>query len=50
MPSMDGLEATRIIRRESPDCNIVMVTQNDARVAREPARSVDANGFVTKSD
>jgi DNA-binding NarL/FixJ family response regulator len=50
MPRMDGLEATRIIRRESPDCNIVTITQNDARVAREQARSVDANGFVTKSD
>jgi DNA-binding NarL/FixJ family response regulator len=50
MPRMDGLEATRIIRRESPDCNIVIVTQNDATVAREQSRSVDANGFVTKSD
>ncbi len=50
MPRMDGLEATRIIRRESPDCNIVIVTQNDATVAREQARSVDASGFVTKSD
>jgi CheY-like chemotaxis protein len=50
MPRMDGLEATRIIRRESPDCNVVIVTQNDASVAREQARIVDANGFVTKSD
>ena len=48
-PRMDGLEATRIIRRESPDCSVVIVTQNDATVAREQARSVDANGFVTKS-
>jgi CheY-like chemotaxis protein len=50
MPRMDGLEATRIIRRESPDCNVVIVTQNDAKVAREQARIVDAKGFVTKSD
>jgi CheY-like chemotaxis protein len=42
MPRMDGLEATRIIRRESPDCSVVIVTQNDATVAREQARSVDA--------
>ena len=49
MPRMDGLEATRIIRRESPDCSVVIVTQNDATVAREQARSVDASGFVTKS-
>jgi DNA-binding NarL/FixJ family response regulator len=50
MRRMDGLEATRIIRRESPDCNVVIVTHNDATVAREQARSVDANGFVRKSD
>ena len=49
MPRMDGLEATRIIRRESPDCSVVIVTQNDARIARQQARSVNANGFVTKS-
>ncbi len=50
LPSMHGLEAARIIRHESPDCNIVIVTQNDAAVAREQARGVDAKGFVTKSD
>ena len=50
MPRMDGLQATRVIRRESPDCNVIIVTQNDPRVAREQARSVDAKGFVTKSD
>ena len=49
MPRMDGIEATRIIQRESPDCSVVIVTQNGATVAREQARSVDASGFVTKS-
>jgi DNA-binding NarL/FixJ family response regulator len=47
-PRMEGLEATRIIRRESPDCNIIIITQDDASVAREQARSVDANGFVVR--
>jgi CheY-like chemotaxis protein len=50
MPRMDGLEATRIIRREVPKSNVIIVTQNDAMVAREQARSVNAKGFVTKSD
>ena len=40
MPRMDDLKATRLIRRESPDCNVIIVTQNDARIAREQARSV----------
>jgi DNA-binding NarL/FixJ family response regulator len=50
MPRMDGLEATRIIRREVPECNVIIVTQNDATVAREQARSANARGFVAKSD
>lgn len=50
MPRMDGLEATRIIRREMPDCHVIIVTQNHATIAREQARNVDANGAITKSD
>jgi hypothetical protein len=36
---MNGLEATRVIRSEAPECNVIIVTQNDATVAREQARS-----------
>ncbi|MGH9514074.1 MAG: MEDS domain-containing protein [Terriglobales bacterium] len=50
MPRMDGLQATRIIRREIPDCNVIIVTQDDAAIAREQVRVVDAKAFVTKSD
>jgi PAS domain S-box-containing protein len=50
MPRMNGLEATRIIRREVPECNVIIVTQNHASIAREQARTVDAKGSVTKSD
>ena len=46
MPRMEGLETIRIIRRRSPDCNIVTPTQSDATAARGQSRSVDANGFV----
>src|SRR5579862_9086556 len=50
MPRMDGLEATRIIKREIPECNVILVTQNHPTIAREQARSVDAKASVTKSD
>jgi signal transduction histidine kinase len=50
MPRMDGAEATRIIRRELPECSVIVVTQNHASIAREQAVSVGAHGFVTKSD
>ena len=45
MPRMDGLEATKIIRRELPDCHVIVVTQNDVTIAREQARTVNAHGL-----
>jgi signal transduction histidine kinase/PAS domain-containing protein len=50
MPRMDGLEATRIIRRELPECNVIIVTQNHESIARQQAAAVDARGSVTKSE
>lgn len=49
MPRMDGLEATRIIRREIPDCRVIIVTHNDARIARERAGGAGAKAVLTKS-
>jgi len=50
MPRMDGLEATRIIRRDLPDCSVIIVTQNHETIARQQAAAVDAKGSVTKSE
>jgi signal transduction histidine kinase len=50
MPRIDGLEATRIIRRELPDCNVILVTQNHETIARRQAAAVDAKGSMTKSE
>jgi DNA-binding NarL/FixJ family response regulator len=50
MPRMDGLEATRLIRRVLPECKVVIVTQNHASIARQQAASVDASAAVTKAD
>lgn len=50
MPRMDGLEATRIIRRELPGCNVIIVTQNHETIARQQAAAVDAQGAITKSE
>jgi signal transduction histidine kinase len=50
MPRMDGLEAARIIRRDLPDCNVIIVTQNHETIARQQAATVDAKGSVTKSE
>lgn len=50
MPRMDGLEATRIIRRELPDCKVIVVTQNHPSIARQQAAAVNAHGYVSKYD
>src|ERR1700730_18754192 len=50
MPRMNGLEATRIIRRELPLCRVIIVSQNDTAIAHEQARRAGAKGAVTKSD
>jgi signal transduction histidine kinase len=50
MPRMDGLEATRIIRKELPDCNVIIVTQNHETIARQQTAAVDAKASITKSE
>src|ERR1700691_5918330 len=50
MPRMDGLEATRIIRRELTECKVIIVTQNHETIARQQAAAVDARASVTKSE
>jgi DNA-binding NarL/FixJ family response regulator len=50
MPRMNGLEATRLIRRELPECKVVIVTQNHASIARQQGASVNASAAVTKAD
>jgi PAS domain S-box-containing protein len=50
MPRMDGVEATRIIRREVPESKIIIVSQNDPVVASSQAAEIDAGGYVNKAD
>jgi PAS domain S-box-containing protein len=50
MPRMDGVEATRIIRQEVPESNIILVSQNDPTLLRAHAAEVGAHGFVSKSN
>jgi PAS domain S-box-containing protein len=50
MPRMDGIEATRLIRRELPQCEVIIISQNDPLVFRQQAEKFDARGFVAKAD
>jgi len=49
MPRMDGIQATRIIRREVPASAVIIVSQNDPSVVAVQAVEVGAGGYVDKN-
>jgi DNA-binding NarL/FixJ family response regulator len=50
MPRMDGLEACRIIRKKTPESEILIVTQNDSPQMMKEALGAGARGYVAKSN
>ena len=50
MPGMDGLTATRAIRRSDPAARVVIVTEMADEGARAAAKAAGATAFVGKSD
>ena len=50
MPRMDGIAATRIIRQEMPEAEVIVISQNDPKLVARQARDVDARGYVSKSE
>lgn len=48
MPDMDGIEATRIIKKVFPDANIVMVTSHGQEKMVLDALKAGAKGYVIK--
>ena len=49
MPRLDGINATRIIRREVPASAVIIVSQNDPSVVAGQAAEVDAGAYVDKN-
>jgi two-component system response regulator DegU len=47
MPTMNGLDATRVIKREIPSIQIIVVSGQDSL---QEALSAGASGFITKSE
>ncbi len=50
MPGMNGLDATRILRQEIPQTEVILVSQNDPSVISRQAVEVGARAFCSKSD
>ncbi len=50
MPGMNGLDAARILRRERPRVDVILVSQNDPKIISHQAAEVGARAFCSKSD
>ena len=50
MPRMNGLEACRLLRRQSPALEILFVTQHDSPQMMREALDAGARGYVVKSN
>jgi CheY-like chemotaxis protein len=48
MPVMDGIQATKQIRKQRPHACILMLTGSNSRSDVERAREAGAAGYVTK--
>ena len=48
LPGMDGLEATRELRRRRPSARIVLLTGRTEREAADAARDAGADAFLVK--
>jgi PAS domain S-box-containing protein len=49
MPNLNGLEATRMIRRNLPGTQVLILTQHDSQEMMRQAFNAGARGFVVKS-
>src|SRR5580704_10246525 len=50
MPEMSGTESARIIHREVPEAQIIIISQNDPEVTRQQAADAGGVAYVAKSD
>jgi DNA-binding NarL/FixJ family response regulator len=49
MPRVDGLQALRIIREQSPRSKVLILSQHDSTFMLDAAVKAGAGGYVTKS-
>lgn len=50
MPEMNGLDAARLIRRDDPAMEIVILSQHDPREMSPRAKEAGARDYISKSD
>jgi PAS domain S-box-containing protein len=50
MPEMNGVQATKAIRREFPNTRVLIISQNDPEITKRQAQEAGASAYVAKAD
>ncbi|HLD69822.1 MAG TPA: response regulator transcription factor [Candidatus Omnitrophota bacterium] len=50
LPHSSGLEATKHIKGEFPDCDVIILTMFEVKVFKEAAMGIKATDFIGKSE
>ncbi|MCA9401908.1 MAG: response regulator [Candidatus Omnitrophica bacterium] len=50
LPNMNGLEATRQIKIDNPNCDLVILTMFDVDVFKKTAQEIDVRDYIAKSE
>jgi DNA-binding NarL/FixJ family response regulator len=50
LPGLNGIEATRELRRRCPSCPVVVMSVNDSQALRSAAIGAGAEAFVSKRE
>ena len=50
LPHANGLEATRYIKEDNPDCDVIILTMFDVDAFKQAAQKINARDFIGKSE
>ena len=50
LPHANGLEATKYIKEDHPECDVIIVTMFEVDVFKRAAQKIEAKDFVGKSE
>ena len=50
LPHSTGLETTKHIKDDHPDCDVIILTMLEVKVFKEAAKSIKATDFIGKSE
>jgi DNA-binding NarL/FixJ family response regulator len=49
LPKATGLDATKLIKEEMPDCHVIIITMFNVKAFKQAAEGINATAFISKS-